>query len=290
MRVLILSGGGAGLFAYGGAYQALKERGWVPDVIAGTSAGALAGALIACGREDRIAHYAKTLSGDELWGMGGPKLTEAIGSFFRLRKTRGLVNPAKLHAIIDGELHNAVYAHRFEAYAVDVLSGVTVIGFSEETDTNIVDYVKGSMALPLIFPPQPTTLRGGQSAELRDGGVTSNHPTLTALVEHRQRAKRLEAGGAFEDWECLILSALDPYDTKAIKPGIGGVMQEVGRVIATALHDQARAARNRLENHGVPFKWVNLKTDIDLLGFTKKDALRVWTDGYHALQREGLWG
>ena len=46
---LALSGGGAKGFAHLGALQALEEKGIRPDIIAGTSAGAIVGAFYACG-------------------------------------------------------------------------------------------------------------------------------------------------------------------------------------------------------------------------------------------------
>ena len=44
-----LSGGGARGFAHAGALKALEEAGYKPDVIAGVSAGAIAGVLYAAG-------------------------------------------------------------------------------------------------------------------------------------------------------------------------------------------------------------------------------------------------
>ena len=46
---LALSGGGAKGFAHLGALQALDEKGIKPDIIAGTSAGAVVGAFYAAG-------------------------------------------------------------------------------------------------------------------------------------------------------------------------------------------------------------------------------------------------
>ena len=46
---LVLSGGGARGFAHLGLIQALNEAGIFPDVISGTSAGAMAGVLYADG-------------------------------------------------------------------------------------------------------------------------------------------------------------------------------------------------------------------------------------------------
>ena len=46
---LALSGGGAKGFAHLGALQALEENGIKPDIISGTSAGAIVGAFYSCG-------------------------------------------------------------------------------------------------------------------------------------------------------------------------------------------------------------------------------------------------
>lgn len=46
---LALSGGGAKGFAHIGAIQVLEEKGIVPDIISGTSAGAVVGAFYAAG-------------------------------------------------------------------------------------------------------------------------------------------------------------------------------------------------------------------------------------------------
>lgn len=46
---LSLSGGGAKGFAHLGVMQLLNEKGFIPDLISGTSAGALAGCLLADG-------------------------------------------------------------------------------------------------------------------------------------------------------------------------------------------------------------------------------------------------
>jgi NTE family protein len=67
---LALGSGGARGLAHAGVLQALEEAGLRPDVIAGTSMGAIVGAL-----------YASALYGDEGWGnywiRGDLRLTAA---------------------------------------------------------------------------------------------------------------------------------------------------------------------------------------------------------------------
>jgi NTE family protein len=53
---LVLSGGGARGFAHLGVMQALNEAGIFPDIISGTSAGALAGVLYADGKSPKEIH------------------------------------------------------------------------------------------------------------------------------------------------------------------------------------------------------------------------------------------
>ncbi len=50
---LVLSGGGARGFAHLGIAEALREKGIVPDIISGVSAGAIAGAFLAAGKSPR---------------------------------------------------------------------------------------------------------------------------------------------------------------------------------------------------------------------------------------------
>lgn len=71
---IALSGGGAKGFAHLGVLQALSERGIYPDVIAGTSAGAFAGALFADGNEpDRVLSFFKEKSFTEFAQFSIPK-------------------------------------------------------------------------------------------------------------------------------------------------------------------------------------------------------------------------
>ena len=75
---LVLSGGGTRGFAHLGAIAALKEQGITPDIISGTSAGAIVGAFIASGKSPEEVH--------KLLKMGG---------FFRY---------TKMHLPVDGLL------------------------------------------------------------------------------------------------------------------------------------------------------------------------------------------
>lgn len=76
ISLALVLGGGNALGAYhGGAYQALHEAGWLPDWIAGASAGALNGALIS---GNLLEHRVERLH--EFWRPAGDGSTMALPS------------------------------------------------------------------------------------------------------------------------------------------------------------------------------------------------------------------
>src|ERR1700733_2489210 len=65
---LALGGGAARGFAHIGIIRTLVARGFTPDVIAGTSIGALAGGLYAAGRLDHLDAWSRTLNRRSVFG------------------------------------------------------------------------------------------------------------------------------------------------------------------------------------------------------------------------------
>src|SRR3954453_24176959 len=59
---LALGSGSARGWAHIGAIRALEERGIVPDIVCGTSIGALVGAAYACGELDRLENWVSILA------------------------------------------------------------------------------------------------------------------------------------------------------------------------------------------------------------------------------------
>lgn len=153
-----LSGGGAKGFAHLGAIKALEERRLKPDIIAGTSAGALAGVF-----------YADGYSPDEVVDMfKNTKFKQFIE--FTL-PTSGLFRPTGLHNFIKKNLRAKTFEQLqipFIAVATDWEKG-TFVEFSE--GKNLVDAVVASCCVPLIFSPVKI-----DGKEYVDGGVLKNLP------------------------------------------------------------------------------------------------------------------
>ena len=157
---LALSGGGARGFAHLGVLRVLERRSIPIDVIAGTSAGSLAGAGIAAG-----------LSADELIEVGR-KITW-------LNMTRPAYSPRALlsNALMGSFIRKHFPARTFEelklpfaATACDMKTGEAVI---LKDSGNLALAVRASCAVPGVFLP----LDAGDGRLLVDGGVVLPVPT-----------------------------------------------------------------------------------------------------------------
>jgi NTE family protein len=154
---LVLSGGGARGFAHLGVIQALNEAGIFPDVVCGTSAGAIVGAL-----------YADGYSPKEIL-----KLTNSNSrlTFFRPTLPReGLLQISGMEKILEDNLR----AKTFEELKIPL--------FITATDLNngCVDYfssgellqvIIASSSIPVLFKPVVINKK-----HYVDGGVLDNLP------------------------------------------------------------------------------------------------------------------
>jgi NTE family protein len=185
---LVLMGGGARGLAHVGVIHVLERNGLVPDVVAGTSMGALVGGL-----------YASGLSGAQLTAMlDGTGLPGAPG---RADGRSGLLKRHPRNLFED--LLVADYKNRFiskiagdkgdsiEAFLRQCVGAVRIEDLPVKFVCNAVDLVSGrevlftrgrlsralraSMSLPLVFEP---VRMGGML--LLDGGILSSAPVEAA--------------------------------------------------------------------------------------------------------------
>ena len=154
---LALSGGAARGFAHIGVLKAFEERGVIPDVISGASAGAIVGAL-----------YADGHSPDEILEMFVDK---PLGSFWRFKFPRkGLVNATGLVRILKDNLRaRTITDLKIPLYiaTTNLNTGKTVYFNQGE----LLKVVLASASIPVVF--SPVEMNGRQYI---DGGVTDNLP------------------------------------------------------------------------------------------------------------------
>jgi len=158
---LALGGGAARGFAHVGVIRALEQAGIVPEVIAGTSAGAVVGAIYAAGYG--AADLLRIAS--QLEQSSVRDLTLPDRGFIRGERLQAFVN----RAVQDRPIERLRI--RFAAVATDLASGDAVT--FRAGDTGLA--VRASSAVPGIF--QPVTV-GGRT--LVDGGLT--HPVPVAAA------------------------------------------------------------------------------------------------------------
>lgn len=166
---LVLCGGASRGAMEVGFYRALTEYGISPDLIIGSSIGALNGAFIAGGMGS--AELA------ELWN--GFQLRQGFGMNWsgvaRWRRSPGLFSLDRLRAL----LRRTLPATRFENLRIpltivttDIESGSAVYWRGEG---DIIEPVIASMSLPGLFPP--VEIEGRLHV---DGGISDNVPLLKA--------------------------------------------------------------------------------------------------------------
>src|SRR4051812_15813133 len=138
---LALGGGGARGFAHIGVIRCLLEHGIEPDIIVGTSIGAIVGGCQASGRLDIIEDWARGLTRRGILGYLDISLTGG-----------GLIGGGKLAARLEEKFGDT----SIESLPVRFATIATEVGTGHEiwlTRGRMVDAIRASYALPGIFPP-----------------------------------------------------------------------------------------------------------------------------------------
>ena len=138
---LALGGGAARGWAHIGVLKTLTEAGIVPDIIVGTSIGAVVGGCHLAGQLDELERFAMSLNRRRILGYLD----------FNLAGT-GLINGDRLGKLLDthlGALEIEKLPKPFAAVATELNSGNEIW----LTRGNLVDAMRASYALPAIFPP-----------------------------------------------------------------------------------------------------------------------------------------
>ncbi len=192
MIAFVLSGGGNRGALEVGALQALFAHGIQPDLLVGTSAGAMNAAFIAA---DPSLVGALTLGG--LWKslrrrdvFPGNALTMA---WRVLTGQDGLVSSDRLRDLVLRNLPPGVTRFgdlRVHLYTTAAdLNTATLYLFGDDPSTLIVDAVMASASLPITFPPYVY-----HGAQLVDGGIVANVPIEIAMVKGATEIYAIDLG------------------------------------------------------------------------------------------------
>ena len=197
---LVLSGGGSRGLSQIGVLKALEEAHIKPDLIVGSSMGAIIGSLYAAGYSpDSIFHIARSMDWNDIIANTARRNSLFVsqkaepGNYqFELRLNDRL-EPLPPRSISHGQVFFDLLAPllapaqlrarmKFDSLpiplrivATDILSGRPAIF----THGNIAAAVRASCGVPLAFSPVPL-----DTMLLMDGGLSANIPVDIAAVEH----------------------------------------------------------------------------------------------------------
>src|ERR1700704_2665827 len=138
---LALGGGAARGLAHIGTIKTLVAHGIMPNVVVGTSIGAVVGGAYACGHLDRLEQWARGLQPRNIFGYLDVRLN---GS--------GLIGGAKLAAELEATLGQSLIEDlpvKFATVATEVRTGHEIW----LTHGRMIDAMQASYALPGIFSP-----------------------------------------------------------------------------------------------------------------------------------------
>ena len=267
---LVLEGGGMKGIGLGGAATALLRAGYTFQRVAGTSAGAIVGALLAAGIDERgLADAMTRLRYERVPDRGPPKLPivseglsllhsagayegHYIRGFVRDELERlGVRTFADLRRTDGGDDANAPPERRYRLVvtATDVTRGrllrlpwdYALLGLDPDEQL-VADAVRASISIPLYF--EPVIVRAGVTGApttLVDGGVLSNYP-IEIFDRTDLRPSR---------WPTLGIKIVPelPAGDPELFPGIAlpalPPVKLLERVVATAIvgHDQTYSER-----------------------------------------------
>ena len=159
---LVLSGGGTRGFAHLGVIKALSEKGIIPNIISGTSAGAIAGSLIADGH-----------SPEEIFKQQTSKRFLAYTNFNFFRK--GLLNFKNLKKNL-AEVYTVKNIENLKIPFYACVSNLNEGTAEYFTQGNLIDIVLASASVPFLF--KPVEING---ITYCDGGLIDNLPIKPLL-------------------------------------------------------------------------------------------------------------
>jgi NTE family protein len=160
---LALGGGAARGWAHIGVIEVLTEAGYGPDVIAGTSIGAVVGGCFCAGKLPQLAEFATTLTKRRVVGL----MDFHIGG-------AGLIAGGRLKRLLERDLAGTRIEdlpHRFVAIATELGTGHEIW----LTRGPVVEALRASYALPGVFDPVKL---GGRW--LMDGALVNPVPVTAA--------------------------------------------------------------------------------------------------------------
>lgn len=265
---IALGGGGAKGLAHIGVLKVLEAHGIVPDLVSGTSIGALIGALyLLHGDIHAVEEYALSFENSNLYPYLAPRPSSS-----------GIISEKKIRAFLDGILGSTrieALGRQFFCPATDIRSGREVM-FDRGS---LQQAVRASISVPVIFKP----VRLGKNY-LVDGGLLNPVPVdvlkkngsgftiaVNVITPRPLRPRRWKKANVKEK---LLLARLDDFLSRKL---ISGRPDREPNVIETFLATmefmQQKLIAARLSND-VPDVTIHVETsDFKFFEFYRPSAI-----------------
>lgn len=225
---LVLSGGGAKGLAHIGVLRVLDSLGIQPDLVVGSSMGAIIGGMYASGYSGReIDSLARELPLADLFRTYQPRAPRSLGLLQplimweqgerRFALQNAAVSETEVNALVNAAMLRGNLLARgnfdslpipFRAVAADLADRAPVV----LAGGDLAQAVRASFAIPLVFTPESLDGR-----TLADGGLAANIPAAVARAEG---AERLIVSDATERWP----DSLDLYSPLALADRLLGFL------------------------------------------------------------------
>lgn len=174
-KALVLSGGGARGAFHVGVWKYLTERKWIPDIVCGTSVGAINAAAICCGLDLKsMEDIWRNIARKNVYRF--PPLASLYSFFKSSRNSLSMLDTSPLEnymaKILDME---AVRKSKKKLFIPAVNISTAEVEFFGNKYLEL-DHILASSAIPVLFPPKKI----GKNYYW-DGGVMANTPIMPAI-------------------------------------------------------------------------------------------------------------
>ncbi|HSB02625.1 MAG TPA: patatin-like phospholipase family protein [Anaerolineales bacterium] len=262
----VLGGGGSRGAMQVGALRALLEAGFKPDLLVGTSIGAVnAVGLALWGMNmsgvERLERAYENLTASRLMD---PRLAQFILDTLSRRPNRRTSRAVEQFLIAEGITTDLCFGHppvRLGLVSSDLESGEVVI-YGRDPEQSILEGLMASLALPLWFAPVE---KDGRT--LIDGGALSNLPIESAL-----------ALGATE------IIALDLNDRGVLAGDGNGYGSSLEKFLFAITRRQVYLEMELASARHVPLRYVNLKSSPSIPIWDFRTHQDLFKTGYETMQ------
>ena len=248
---LVLGGGAAKGFAHIGVIKVLEQYNLKPDLIVGTSMGAIIGGAYAKGMEsEKMEEFAKSINSNKVLDV----------SLFNMVKEGFIVKGKKLEKIARGLLGSATHENLkipFVAVATELSTGKQINLDKGRVWKNVL----ASSAIPAVFPAIKI-----DDKILCDGGLKNNVPATLARK-------------IMKDAVILSIDVIGDYEKQVETGGVKVINQILN--MGTLLMSQ-----NAKQDKSASDVYIKItQPDINQMGFNKDAIVKSISNGEKAMRR-----